>query len=142
MVLTASSEQLVKLAYKSVTDKSAKGSRRLGLKSGQFICAIGFNRNIEALPDVISVLGFKNYEDLAHQRNEIFANDSYQQLSLNDVLAIYAEVVKNPKMLSVMQYLMANRLESIESRIEQTVSSSVIAMRSIFSMASASSAFR
>ncbi len=126
MILTASAEQLVKLAYKSVTEKIPSGSRRLGLKPGQFTCAVGFNSHIEDLPDVISVLGYNSYEELANQRNEIFVNDPYQQLSMDDVLAIYSEVVKNPGMLSIMQYLLSARLSNIEKRIEATVSSNVI----------------
>ncbi len=124
--MTASAEQLVKLAYKSVTDKIPRGSRRLGLKSGQFVCAIGFNPHIESLPDVISVLGFEGYEDLANKRNEIFMNDPYQQLRIEDVLNIYAAVVKQPHMMSIMQYLLSTRLSNIEKRIEATVSSNVI----------------
>ena len=132
-LLTSSGESLLKLLYQtsSGSNRDAGSSapeyaRNLGLTYAQMICALGFNSNIQQLPDVIEIIGLDSYEALARERNEFFANDIYDRLGIKDVLAIYLHVPSNMQMLEIMQYLLINRLHHIENRIEETVNSIVI----------------
>ena len=131
-ILTASGEQLLQLLYQSKsnigkkTPSSREFAQDLQLSSAQFTCALGFNDEIESLPDVIAIAGFEDYEKLANIRNDFFANDIYNRLGIRDVLRIYAHVASNAQNQQLMQYLMQRRLERIEARIEATVNSIVI----------------
>jgi len=143
-ILTASGEDLLKLLYRSSAGVNGKSpgspreyARTLGLTYAQLVCALGFNSNIQNLPDVLEILGFESYDALARERNQYFANDIYDRLGIKDVLAIYLHVPHDMKMLEVMQYLLSNRLRHIEDRIEATVNSIIIErykkeMRSIY----------
>ena len=142
-ILTASGEELLQLLYKSKSSIGKKNpntrdfARELQLTSAQFTCALGFNDDIESLPDVIAISGFDDYQHLADVRNEYFMTDIYNRLGIRDVLNIYTQVANNPKNQQLMQYLLQRRLEHIEERIEATVNSIVIErykkeMRSIY----------
>lgn len=133
LLLTAPPERLVNLFYVHAKDPPAPRERRLArlarrfeLHPSRFVCALGFNPAMRELPDVLAVLGFCAYEELADRRNAVFINDIYRHLSLDDVLAIYAAVRDDPPLVEVMQSLLARRLERIERRIEATVNSLVI----------------
>ncbi len=132
-ILRSSGESLLKLLYKTSSgagNKSAASpreyARNLGLTYAQMVCALGFNSNIQDLPDVVEIVGFDSYDELARERNEFFANDIYDRLGIKDVLAAYLHVPNDMQMLEVMQYLLINRLHHIENRIEATVNSIVI----------------
>jgi hypothetical protein len=132
-ILLSSGEGLLKLLYKSSSGASSKAAgspreyaRNLGLTYAQLVCALGFNSNIRDLPDVTEIVGFESYDSLARERNEFFCNDIYDRLGIKDVLAIYLHVPNDMQMLQVMQYLLINRLQHIENRIEATVNSIVI----------------
>ena len=132
-ILMSKAEDLVKIFYIYEHDtqddkklKLATIAKIIGLKSAQLICAIGFNPCIKELTEILPIIGFKDIDDLITQRNEIFTNDIYKKLSLENVLSIYNTVKDDPEALQVMQYLMEGRLESIESKIEETVNSLII----------------
>ena len=144
-ILTASSEDLLKTLYKSSsgttdnapTSRTKQVAKNLGLTHSQLVCAVGFNARIQDLSDVVAVMGFDSYDALARERNQAFANDIYQQLGINDVLAVYRHVVDCMPLLEVIQHLLTRRLQKIEDRIEATVNSVVIErykkeMRSIY----------
>lgn len=132
-ILQAGQEDLVKLVYDS-TRRPTSGragrlrgcAKRLGLNDTQLICGLGFNPSIRDLTDVLAALGFEDYDALARRRNALFIHDIYQRLSIDDILAIYAAVCGQTELMAVMQYLVAARLERIESRIDQTVNPFVI----------------
>jgi hypothetical protein len=104
----------------------ANMAKSLRLHPEQLTIALGFNRALRELPDVLSVLGFASYDDLARQRNEIFINDVYNKLPFDNVMTIYATVKTDPDLIRVMQYLLHRRLQRIEARIEATVHSVLI----------------
>ena len=132
-LLTAPEEELVKRFYvfREIT-KEDKGIRlqsvakKFKLRPSQLTCALGFNDNVKELTDIIPILGFDTYQDLLASRNEIFQNDIYQGLSLENILAIYATIRNSDSMLAVMPYLLRSRLSTIERKIEATVNSIVI----------------
>jgi hypothetical protein len=145
-LLTAPAEELLKALYRAASsrDQEQQGrrsrfiARTLGLTHSQLLCCVGFNPHIRELPDVTTLLGFKDYDALAKTRNEYFVNDIYDRLGIKDVLAIYLHVPRDPRHLQVMQYLIATRLQNIEERIEATVNSLVIErykkeMRAVYS---------
>jgi hypothetical protein len=132
-ILTSSGESLLKMLYRSSADAKGGSSssqkdyaRNLRLTYAQLVCALGFNRDIHNLPDVIQIMGFVSYEALAKERDAFFTTDIYNRLGIKDVLAIYAHVPDDMDMLIVMQYLLFARLNQIEQRIEETVNSIVI----------------
>ena len=110
-VLTAAAENLVKVFYRLSTvaeddqeEAMRAVARKLGLHPVQLTCALGFNPSMRELPDILSVLGFDSYDMLARQRNEFFFSDIYRRLSIENILAIYARVIRDPELLQVMQY--------------------------------------
>ncbi|MGE0385910.1 MAG: hypothetical protein AB7Q97_14345 [Gammaproteobacteria bacterium] len=144
-LLAADAEGLVNLVYPlaaveepEMDKRLARACMRLGLHRQQLVCAAGFNSRIRPLRDVLLILGFTSYEDLARQRNEVFVSDIYHYLSMENVLSIYAAVRSDSDLLDVMQYLLLQRLQNVEKRIEATVNSLVIErykkeMRAIYS---------
>jgi hypothetical protein len=143
-ILTATEEDLVQRFYKFRDEVTSMGNRlqtiakRLGLRPEQLALGLGFNPNARFLTEVLPILGYATFEELSKERNEIFINDIYKRVSLDDVLGIYAIVKDDPGMQQVMQYLLKQRLERIEQRIEETVNSIIIdkykaEMRAIYS---------
>jgi hypothetical protein len=133
-ILSSSSEDLLKVFY--VFDKDEirankehrleKIARSLKLKREQLICAIGFNPNFANLTEIIHLLGFSSIDKLARERNEIFITDIYKKLSLDNILTIYNVVREFPETVQIMQYLVEQRLKTIEEKIEATVNSMLI----------------
>ncbi len=101
-------------------------SHHYGLNLTQAICALGFNPHIREVPEILGQLGYSDYKKLADERNRRFIEDTYDKLTIGNVLKIYEVVAEAPELLEVMQYLLISRLEHIEERIEQTVNSLVI----------------
>ncbi len=131
-ILSASGEQLLQLLYQSQSSIGKKNltprhfAQHLKMTHAQFACALGFNNDIESLPDVVAISGYSAYEKLAKVRNEYFITDIYNRLGIKDVLSIYTHVTSSPHHQQLMQYLMQQRLAHIEARIEATVNSIVI----------------
>ena len=131
-ILHAPGERLLQLLYQSQSSIGKKNltprhfAQHLKMTFAQFTCALGFNSEIEDLPDVVAISGFRTYEKLAEFRNEFFTSDIYDRLGIKDVLLIYSHVCTNQRTQQLMQYLMQRRLEHIEARIEATVNSIVI----------------
>lgn len=131
-IINATGEQLLQLLYQSQSNIGKKNltprhfAQHLKMTHAQFACSLGFNDDIESLPDVIAISGYSSYEKLANIRNEYFATDIYNRLGIKDVLSIYAHVANSPLHQQLMQYLMQQRLAHIEARIEATVNSIVI----------------
>ena len=88
--------------------------------------SLGFNQKTRELEEIFTSLGYMNLEELTKERNELYINDVYQKISLENILVLYSTIRNDNEMLQVMQYLLKNRLENIESRIEATVNSLVI----------------
>lgn len=133
-ILTGSGEKLLKIFYvfdnREFRDherhKLGKIAKELKLRPAQLICAIGFNPDFGQLTEIVPVLGFENIDELTRERNDIFINDVYKKVSLDNILTIYDVTRDHPDALQVMQYLVEQRLKHIESRIEETVNSLLI----------------
>jgi len=133
-ILTGEEEDLVKIFYsfraKENPDDNKKNlataAKKLKLKPAQVILALGFNGNIRNLDEIYTALGFASLEELTKERNEIYINDIYKYISLDNILTLYSTVKDENETLQVMQYLLKNRLENIESKIEATVNSLII----------------
>lgn len=125
-LLTASDSDLVKIFYKVKVDQNDdfikrinKVAAQLGLNHSQLVCALGFNRNIRELTDIISVLGFRSYKLLSYRQNELFTTDTYQQLSIDNILDIYSEKLEDAEIHESLQELLMPRLEHIEEDISK-----------------------
>lgn len=143
-ILNANEENLLQLFYKfnvsekKDADKAEAIAIQLKLREAQLICAIGFNKSVRKLPEIPPILGFENYDGLVNSRNAFFTIDIYKLLTLDNILSIYSVVKNDVKNKQIMEYLLSNRLETIEKRIEETVNSLIIdkykeEMRAIYS---------
>ena len=133
-ILNASGEELVKIFHVYEKDSKAAGNREkiekiaknLKLSPAQLTLAIGFNPNTASITEIPLILGYKSIDEIINERNNLFINDIYRKISLENILTIYSTVKDHPEILQVMQYLVENRLQLIESRIEETVNSVLI----------------
>lgn len=133
-ILTGEEEDLVKIFYnlrpeKDLDDKKdylASAAKKLKIKPEQLIVSLGFNRHVKGLDEIFSVLGYESLEKLTKGRNELYINDVYQKISLDNILTLYSTIKDDNEMLQIMQYLLKSRLANIESRIEATVNSLII----------------
>lgn len=133
-ILSNSSEELLKIFYVYNKDeiraykeqRLEKIAKSLKLRREQLICAIGFNPNFANLTEIIHMLGFSSIDKLAQERNEIFITDIYKKLSLDNILTLYSIVKDFTETVQVMQYLVEQRLKTIEEKIEATVNSMLI----------------
>ena len=120
-VLTASDSELVKIFYKVNIEeaddfiiKINKAGSQIGLNHTQLVCALGFNKHIRDLPDIYTTLGFRSSKLLSYRCNELFKTDTYNQLSIENVLDIYSERLEDQKILESIKELINPRLENIE----------------------------
>ncbi len=125
-LLTASDAELVKIFYKVKSDPSVDFIKninniaaQLDLNHSQIVCAIGFNKNIRDLTDIITVLGFKSYKIMTYRRDELFTTDTYHQLGVDNILDIYSERLEDKEILATLRVLLQHRLEHIEADIEK-----------------------
>lgn len=131
-LIHAQQEELLQQFYRFKNDAASMGNRleeiakRFSLRPEQLICAVGFNPGARFVTEIMPILGFATFEELAQQRNEVFTADIYRRVPLEDVLLVYQVVKYDPRTLEVMQYLLKQRLERIEQRIEETVNSLII----------------
>ncbi len=143
-ILNSNEEELLQLLYKfnisteSSEDKAEAIGMKLKLREAQLICAIGFNESTRNLPEIPPILGFDNYDALLNSRNEFFTTDIYKLVSLDNILSIYSVVKNDGASKQILEYLLSNRLKSIEKRIDETVNSLIIdkykeEMRAIYS---------
>jgi hypothetical protein len=143
-ILNSSEEELLQLLCKfnvseeSNEDKAEAIAVALKIREAQLVCAIGFNESVRELPEVPPILGFENYDALINSRNEYFTMDIYKLVSLDNILSIYSVVKNDVKNKQIIEYLLSNRLQTIEKRIEETVNSLIIdkykeEMRAIYS---------
>jgi hypothetical protein len=126
-LLTASDADLVKTFYNVKSDPSVDFikninsiAEQLKLNHSQLVSAIGFNKNIRDLTDIISVLGFKSYKVMIYRRNELFTTDTYQQLGIDNILDIYSVRLEDEEILETLRELLQPRLQHIETDIEKT----------------------
>ena len=125
-LLTASDADLVKLFYRIKVEPHDDFIKRinkiaalLGLNHAQLVCALGFNKNIRDLTDIISVLGFRSYKLLSYRQNELFTTDTYQQLAIDNILDIYSARLEDDQIMGTLRNLLMPRLEHIETEIEK-----------------------
>jgi hypothetical protein len=120
-LLTASDSDLVKIFYKIKTNSNddfivriSKVAAQLGLNHSQLVCALGFNKYIRDLSDIYSTLGFRSYRLLSYRCNELFRTDTYNQLSIENILDIYSERLEDQQVLDSVREMLEPRLEHIE----------------------------
>ncbi len=126
-LLTASDAELVKIFYKVKSDPTVdfikninSVATQLELNHSQLVCAIGFNKNIRDLTDIMTVLGFKSYKVMIYRRNELFTTDTYQQLGIDNILDIYSARLEDEEILETLREMLHPRLQHIEADIEKT----------------------
>jgi hypothetical protein len=125
-ILTASDAELVKIFYKIKSDprddfivRINKVAAQLGINHTQLICALGFNKHIRDLTDIHSILGFRSFKVLTYREEELFSTDTYNQLSIDNILDIYSERLEDQEILERIRTLLIPRLKHIEQDIEK-----------------------
>ena len=123
-ILTATDAGLVQTFYKvkpsddpDFIKKINAVAAQVELNHSQLVCALGFNRNIRDLTDILSVIGFSSYKLLMYRRNELFATDTYDQLDIDNVVDVYAEHIEDEEILETIRELAAQRLGNIEQKL-------------------------
>ena len=123
-LLTASDDELVRIFYKNSAGDETDFikriniiARKLELNHSQLVCALGFNKHIRELTDIQQQLGFRSYKLLTIRQNELFTTDTYQHLTIDNILDIYAERLEDLEILKNLRELLYPRLENIEASI-------------------------
>lgn len=126
-LLTASDTDLVRIFHKVSADANAdfivrinRVAAQLELNHSQLVCALGFNRHIRDLTDIYSTLGFRSYKLLSYRCNELFSTDTYNQLSIDNIIDIYSERLEDQQILESLRSMLGQRLEHIEADIGKT----------------------
>lgn len=125
-LLTANDADLVKIFCKIPSDPSDfiknlnKIAQKLKLNHSQLVCAIGFNKNIRDLTDILTVLGFKSYQVVVYRRNELFTTDTYEHLGIDNILDIYSERLEDQHILDTLRSLIIPRLNHIAGDMEKS----------------------
>jgi hypothetical protein len=132
-ILTASDADLVKSFYRlkpssggDFIKKINHAATQLELNHTQLVCALGFNKNIRDLTDILSVIGFTSYKLMTYRRNELFSTDTYTQLDIDNVVDIYSEYLEDPDILATLRELMVPRLENIEKKLGDNADPSMV----------------
>ncbi len=125
-ILTAGDAGLVKAFYKvkpsndsDFIKKINSAAQQLGLNHTQLVCALGFNKHIRDLTDILSVVGFSSYKLLRYRRDELFTHDTYRHLDIDNVVDIYAEHIEDEEILAALRELLVPRLTVIEQKIAE-----------------------
>lgn len=125
-ILTASDAELVKIFYKVKPSSDDDFIRKInhaaaqtGLNHSQLVCALGFNRNIRDLTDILSVVGFSSYKLLTYRRNELFSSDTYRHLDIDNIVDVYAEHIEDEEIMSTLRELLPVRLGKIEAQLAE-----------------------
>ncbi|MBI1732641.1 MAG: hypothetical protein HYR49_07715 [Gammaproteobacteria bacterium] len=123
-LLTASDTDLVRIFHKVTTDPNAdfivrinKVAAQMELNHSQLVCALGFNKHIRDLTDIYSTLGFRSYKLLSYRCNELFRTDTYNQLTIDNILDIYSERLEDQEILNTLRSMLEPRLEHIEAEL-------------------------
>lgn len=126
-LLTASDDELVRIFYKTSTGEETDFIKRINIVAAQLelnhtqlVCAIGFNKHIRDLTDIQQQLGFRSFKLLTYRMHELFTNDTYTQLAIDNILDIYSERLEDQDVLDTLRDLLRPRLEHIEAEIEKT----------------------
>lgn len=131
-IIFANNEELTQIFSRLKNDETPlddrlnQAAKTSGLRRAQMVCAFGFNRSLKDMPELMPIIGFVTYDELAAERNDIFSTDIYKYLTLENILNIYTAVKEDPDSLQLMPYLLKKRLANIEGRIESTVNSLII----------------
>ena len=130
-LLTSTPEHVVDMFYSSgidmVSTSEEDAAAHFKLNPNQLICALGFNKEIQDLMDIIFTLGYESLKDFIKKRNRIFVSDIYRQLTLKQILSIYDLLLNDPdQSKSFITMLLSKRIEIIEHRIEKSVKPTLI----------------
>ncbi len=130
-LLKSDPEQVVDLFYNSGINMAATTEKEaatyLKLNHVQLVCALGFNRKIKELLDIIFTLGYESLDEFIKKRNRLFISDSYHHLSLKQILSIYDQLLNDEEQSSAfITKLLSTRISMLEHRIEKTVKPKLI----------------
>lgn len=126
--------------------RRARVAQALGLNASQLVCGFGFNTAIEDYETAVHFLGFPSLDVMASERNYILVHDRYSNLSVNDILEIYAVLGADSKRRSMWADLVSSRLVTIEAQLEETINPILIGgykleIRGVYDNKLASAAF-
>lgn len=95
-------------------------AQSLGLERDQLVCALGFNPNLLRASYLVTAFGFSGFDALWRARDQVFIEDTYRVLSIDDILAIYAVLGRGDGDPTYSDFI-KRRLATIEDQIEATI---------------------
>ena len=101
--------------------RRAQVAQLLGMNPVQLLCGVGFNQQLARVPDLSRFLGYSGTDALLAERNYEFIHDRYRNLSVNNVVEIYAALGQVPAAASAASDLVISRLSNIEAQLEETI---------------------
>jgi hypothetical protein len=127
-LIRASGETLVEIFLPLRARVQGQGAARrtqlaqlLGVNEAQLVCGVGFNPNFLRVRDLGRFLGFPTSEGLINDRNFLFIHDRYRELSVNDVVEVYAALGSLMEIPSGAADLVISRLANLEAQVEETI---------------------
>lgn len=93
----------------------------VGLNAAQLVCGVGFNAAVNRVLNLARFLGFAATEALIAERNYVFIHDRYRDLTINNVLEIYAVLGRIDSQRPEWTDLIISRLNNVEAQLEETI---------------------
>ncbi len=123
-LLLGTPEELLRIFYRIPATPDAGFIERIdiiagwvGLTHSELVCGLGFNPVSRDLTDILAVIGFSSHRLLCARRDELFTHDAYTQLSIEDIIEIYAAAGRDDTLLEELLELVPRRLRNIEQGI-------------------------
>ncbi|MBM4227847.1 MAG: hypothetical protein FJ164_08895 [Gammaproteobacteria bacterium] len=127
-LIRASGETLVEIFLPLRERVQGQGAARrtqlaqlLGVNEAQLVCGVGFNPNFLRVRDLGRFLGYPTSEGVINDRNFLFIHDRYRELSVNDVVEVYAALGSLMEIPEGAADLVISRLASLEAQVEETI---------------------
>ncbi|MBI5618127.1 MAG: hypothetical protein HY943_17725 [Gammaproteobacteria bacterium] len=93
----------------------------VGLNAVQLVCGVGFNAAVNHVLNLARFLGFASTEALVAERNYAFIHDRYRELTINNILEIYAVLGHPESHRPEWADLIISRLNNVEAQLEETI---------------------
>lgn len=96
-------------------------AHQLGVNVTRLICGVGFNVNARDRNDLAQALGYRSFDVLVNERNYRLIHDHYDELTVGNIIEIYAVVGHDRRTAQELYDPVFSRLAEIESQLEGTI---------------------
>ena len=124
-LLTRSADELISVLASVVNEESdirvETVARAFAINDTQLLCLAGFHPQRHELASTSPIFAALANETFANKRNSRFIHDQYQDLSVNDVVAIYQAIGRAGAVTPAHRDVVFSRLEMLENQLEETI---------------------